>query len=52
MTQRTIAGHRLDCSIQDGVARLTMAAPQVRNAIDLGWCRSFAHAARECSADR
>lgn len=52
MTQRTIAGHRLDCSIEDGVARLNMSAPQVRNAIDLGWCRSFAHAARECTADR
>jgi 2-(1,2-epoxy-1,2-dihydrophenyl)acetyl-CoA isomerase len=51
MTSRTIPGHRLECEIADGVARLTMAAPAVRNAIDLGWCRSFAHAARECTAD-
>ncbi len=52
MAERTIAGHRIDCSIADGVARLNLVAPESRNAIDLGWCRSFANAARECTADR
>jgi 2-(1,2-epoxy-1,2-dihydrophenyl)acetyl-CoA isomerase len=51
MTQRSISGHRLDCTIADGVARLTMAAPEARNAVDLGWCRSFAELTRECTAD-
>jgi len=51
MTERTIAGHRLHCTISDGVARITLAAPEVRNAIDLGWCRSFAQAARKCTTD-
>lgn len=51
MKQRTLSLHRLECVVADGVARLTMAAPDARNAIDLGWCQSFAHAARECTAD-
>ncbi len=46
-----VKGHRLDYRVQDGVARITMAAPEARNAVDLGWCRSFAEVTRDCSAD-
>lgn len=46
-----IQGHRINYRADRGVARITLAAPEARNAIDLGWCRSFAEISRECSAD-
>jgi 2-(1,2-epoxy-1,2-dihydrophenyl)acetyl-CoA isomerase len=48
---KIIQGHRLDYRVDQGVARITMAAPDARNAVDRGWCQSFAEVTRECSAD-
>lgn len=42
---------RIELTRRDGVARLRLAAPARRNAVDLEWCREFAAAATTCAAD-
>lgn len=42
---------RIDFSRKDGVARITLANPGRRNAVDLAWCKAFAEAAMACAAD-
>lgn len=44
-------GHRLKFSLDGGIARITMAGPESQNAIDLGWCESFAEATNICASD-
>lgn len=44
-------GGRIKLSRQDGIARLILANPARRNAVDLAWCREFAEAALACAAD-
>lgn len=44
-------GHRLKFNLDQGIARITMAGPESQNAIDLGWCHSFAEATNICASD-
>lgn len=42
---------RIRFTIDDGVARLTLAAPERRNAIDLAFCEEWERAAEACAGD-
>jgi 2-(1,2-epoxy-1,2-dihydrophenyl)acetyl-CoA isomerase len=45
-----MTGKRIEVRIEDRVARIILAAPERRNAIDLAFCEAFAAAGVECAA--
>jgi len=46
-----MTGKRIAFSKANGIARIKLAAPERRNAIDLDWCHAFSEAAIACASD-